>query len=109
VQPIAALNAASSKEGTVMKALKTLVAATALLTTLAATAQTTDTANRPARDDSYGAFVYDALGATPTIRLKAKPTAEAKANAEKDKAAVARRKAEEERAEAARRDELAKY
>jgi hypothetical protein len=102
-----------------MNALKTLVAAAALLTTVAATAQTTTTTqSRVARDDAFGEFVYDSLGATPKIQLKAAPRADAKLEAkdtkvtvEKNRSGVAGHDAAKaaERAEVARRDELAKY
>ena len=98
-----------------MKALKTLVAASvataALLTTVAAAAQTTVPAsNRAAREDAFGEFIYDTLGATPKIQVKTPLKADAKV-VEKDKAAVAKQDAAKaaERAEAARRDDLAKY
>jgi septal ring-binding cell division protein DamX len=94
----------------VMKAIKSLVAATALLTTLAATAQTVSPASnaRAARDEVFSEFVYDALGATPKIQLKATPKTEAKAAATEDKAVLAQKDAAakqdaKERAEAGKR------
>src|SRR4030095_16954012 len=90
----------------VMKAIKSLVAATALLTTLASTAQTVSPASnaRTARDEVFSEFVYDALGATPKIQLKATP----KAEATEDKAVLAQKDAAakqdaKERAEAGKR------
>ena len=81
-----------------MKALNTLVAAAALLTSVAATAQTTTTAQtRVDRSDAFGEFVYDSLGATPKLQLKAAPKADAKVAAEKDKAAVAKQDANQPR------------
>jgi hypothetical protein len=98
-----------------MKALKTLVAASvataALLTSVAAAAQTTTPAsNRVARDDAFGEFIYDALGATPKVQVKTPVKADSKV-VEKDKAAVAKQDAAKAaaRTEAARRDDLAKY
>ena len=102
-----------------MKALKTLVTAAALLASVAASAQTiTNAQTRVTRDDAFGEFVYDSLGATPRIQLKAAhkvdaTTVDAKVSAEK--AAVAKQDAKQaaakaaERAEATRRDDLAKY
>ena len=82
-----------------MKAIKSLVAAAALLTTLTATAQTTLPAAevRAARDDAFSEFVYDALGATPKIQFR---KVDAKAASSEDKAAVAATKAEKEKREA---------
>ena len=97
-----------------MKALKTLVTAAALLASVAASAQTiTNAQTRVARDDAFGEFVYDSLGATPKIQLKAAPKVDAKVTA--DKAEVAKQDAKQEtakaaeRAEVARRADLAKY
>jgi len=93
-----------------MKALKSLVTAAALLASVAASAQTiTNAQTRVARDDAFGEFVYDSLGATPRIQLKAAPKVDAKVSAEK--AAVAKQDAAKaaERAEATRREDLAKY
>ena len=98
-----------------MKTLKTLVAASvtaaALFTTLGAAAQSSNPANaRAERDAVFGEFIYDSLGATPKLQVKAAPKADAKVAAEKDKAVAAKQDTKAaERTEAAKRDELAKY
>jgi hypothetical protein len=85
-----------------MKAIKSLVAAAALITTFAATAQTTLPTSevRATRDDVFSEFVYDALGATPKIQFRFASKADAKAVSSEDKAAVAAAKAEKEKREA---------